>query len=100
MGVSDVFSGFSLLASVVVEILLTVRGRLRELLGGSCCGIDLLNRSLLEGGSSVLGEEEEPNMDSVSDGAAVLLLPKRFMVAVSVAVWLCAAIDVDARVGK
>lgn len=77
MGVSDVFSGaddFSLAS--VVEILFPVRGRLRELLGGSCCGIDLLKRSLLEGG---LTEDEDPNMDSVSDGAAVLL-PKRFMV--------------------
>ena len=58
--------------------LFPVRGRLRDSLGGCCWGINLLKRSLLEGGLSVL-EEEEPNIESVSDGAAVLL-PKRFMV--------------------
>ena len=57
-----------------------LRGRLRDSLGGCWGSIDLLlKRSLLllleEGILSV----EEPNIDSVSDGAAVLL-PNRFMV--------------------
>ncbi len=79
MGVSDGFSGTDGFSLASVEILFPVRGRLRDLLDGRCWGIDLLKRSLLEGGLSAVEEDEEPNMDSVSDGAAVLL-PKRFMV--------------------
>ena len=78
-GVSDVaFStdGFSLASAVI--LFPDVRGRLRDSLDGCCWGIVLLKRSLLEAGLSVLEEEEEPNIDSVSDGA--VLLPKRFMV--------------------
>ena len=56
-----------------------LRGRLRDSLGGCCGSIDLLlKRSLLLLEEGVLSVEE-PNMDSVSDGAAVLL-PNRFMV--------------------
>ena len=55
------------------------RGRLRDSLGGCCGSIDLLlKRSLLLLEEGVLSVEE-PNMDSVSDGAAVLL-PNKFMV--------------------
>ena len=63
-----------------------LRGRLRDLLGGCWGNIDLLLKRplllLLEDG---LLSVEEPNMDSVSDGAAVLP-PNRFMVMVWVVV--------------
>ena len=59
-----------------------LRGRLRDSLGGCCGSIDLLlKRSLLLLEEVLSVVDEEPNIDSVSDGAAVLL-PNRFMVMV------------------
>lgn len=57
-----------------------LRGRLRDSLGGCWGNIDLLlKRSLLLLEEVLSAVDEEPNIDSVSDGAAVLL-PNRFMV--------------------